>query len=60
MKYIKKCVDKSCSAYTMKDKCSKCGKEAVRPLPPKFSIDDKYVALKRQAKEAGRVEAGLI
>ena len=60
MKYIKKCTNNSCQAYTMKDNCPKCGSEAIRPLPPKFSIDDKYVALKREAKEAGRVEAGLI
>jgi H/ACA ribonucleoprotein complex subunit 3 len=47
--HIHKCI--SCSSYTLEEKCPKCGAEAILPRPPKFSLDDKYAALKREAKK---------
>jgi len=44
----------------MQDNCPKCNSEAIRPLPPKFSLDDKYVNLKRKAKEEQRQALNLI
>ena len=48
-KHIHKCT--SCQAYTLEKKCSKCGKEAILPRPPKFSLDDKYAGLRREVRK---------
>jgi len=46
---------KSCSRYTLKETCPRCGGDAVSPHPAKFSIDDKYrryrILMKRMAEE---------
>lgn len=48
-KHIHKCT--SCQKYTLKEKCSGCGKEAVQPKPPKFTLDDKYSSYRIRAKK---------
>lgn len=53
---IHKCV--SCGKYTLKENCS-CGGKAVLPRPPKFSLEDKYVELKRKVKKEELKERGL-
>ena len=58
MKHILKC--KSCGAYTLKDKCSKCGEEVLRPIPPKYSPDDKYGKYRRKVKLSSLEKDGLI
>ncbi len=49
MKHILRCA--ACGAFTMKQACPACGAEAINPRPPKYSVDDKYAALRRKAKE---------
>lgn len=58
MKKIKICPKEK--TYTLKDKCPKCGATTLITAPPKFSVDDKYANYRRQAKEKGRTEAGLL
>jgi len=48
MKHILKC--KSCGTYTIKSVCPECGKEAVTPVPAKYSPDDKYGKYRRKVK----------
>jgi len=46
---LRKCI--SCGRYTLaQDKCPYCGGELVVPHPPRFSPEDKYVALRVQMK----------
>lgn len=45
---IKRC--DSCSVYTLKDACPKCGSPTKSPHPPKFSPEDKYGKYRRMAK----------
>jgi len=58
MKHILKC--KNCEAYTIKSKCLKCGKEAISPIPPKYSPDDKYGKYRRKVKSEQLKKDGLI
>ncbi|MBT4604250.1 ribosome biogenesis protein [archaeon] len=60
MKKIHKCTNKECNTYTIKEICPKCNSKTLRPMPPKFSPEDKYADLKRQAKEQERKQKGLI
>ena len=55
--HIYKCI--SCYSYTLEEKCPKCGGKAILPRPPKFSLDDKYAALKREAKKEDFRKKGL-
>ena len=48
MKHILKC--KACGGYTIKGKCPKCGEEAVKLIPPKYSPEDKYGKYRRKVK----------
>jgi len=50
MKWImRRCV--KCGRYTLvKDKCPYCGGELVVPHPPRYSPEDKYVALRLKMK----------
>jgi len=57
MKHILKC--KSCKKYTLSDKCE-CSGEAVTPIPPKYSPEDKYGEYRRRAKKESLEEKGLI
>ncbi|MFC1704854.1 RNA-protein complex protein Nop10 [Nanoarchaeota archaeon] len=49
MKHILKCI--SCSIYTMKEKCPKCGKATVLSKPAKFNPKDPYGDYRRTAKK---------
>ncbi|MCD5409511.1 MAG: RNA-protein complex protein Nop10 [Methanocellales archaeon] len=46
---MRKCVD--CGTYTFKTRCPDCGKEAINPLPPKFSPADPYGKYRRIMKQ---------
>jgi len=41
----------SCKAYTLKEKCPKCGDRTVNPEPPKFLPTDKYGFYRRKIKQ---------
>ncbi|HZX44585.1 MAG TPA: RNA-protein complex protein Nop10 [Candidatus Nanoarchaeia archaeon] len=58
MRHILKCQD--CKTYTLKEKCPNCGKEVLRPQPPKFSPLDKYGDYRRRAKHNSYEKADLI
>ncbi|MDR3206271.1 MAG: RNA-protein complex protein Nop10 [Candidatus Methanoplasma sp.] len=45
MVHIMKCGD--CGRYTLSDVCPKCSSGAFRPLPPKYSPQDRYGAYRR-------------
>ncbi|MFH1210884.1 MAG: RNA-protein complex protein Nop10 [archaeon] len=45
-----------CNAYTLKDKCPKCGEKTLTPKPARFSPEDKWGKWRRQAKK----EQGVI
>ncbi|MFH1275643.1 MAG: RNA-protein complex protein Nop10 [Candidatus Woesearchaeota archaeon] len=47
--HIHKC--NSCNTYTMEEKCPLCLIDAPRPLPPKFSPEDKYGNYRREVKK---------
>jgi H/ACA ribonucleoprotein complex subunit 3 len=46
--------------YTLEKKCPSCGKETVIPRPPKFSLQDKYAALRRESKKEELKERKLL
>jgi rRNA maturation protein Nop10 len=48
MKHIQLCT--SCGMFTMMPRCPSCAKTAITTWPPKYSVDDKYAALRRKAK----------
>ncbi|MBU0628990.1 MAG: RNA-protein complex protein Nop10 [Nanoarchaeota archaeon] len=58
MEHILKC--KECGIYSIKNKCPKCGCEMLRPMPPKFSPDDKYGKYRRQVKSLDLKKEGLL
>jgi H/ACA ribonucleoprotein complex subunit 3 len=41
---------KNCKEYTMEESCPICGNKSIPPQPAKYSPDDKYAELKREAK----------
>lgn len=45
--------------YTLEKVCPACGKETIIPRPPKFSLDDKYAGLRREAKMEELKKKGL-
>ncbi len=49
----------SCKIYTLKKECPACGKAALLPRPPKFSLQDKYAEYRRKAKKEGLIEKEL-
>lgn len=57
MKHILKC--KSCSSYTMNEKCG-CKGEAINPRPPKYSPEDPYADYRRKAKKQSLIDKGLL
>jgi rRNA maturation protein Nop10 len=57
MSHILKCG--KCGSYTAREECG-CGGKAVSVKPMKYSPDDKYADLIRQAKRKGLVEKGLL
>jgi len=44
-----------CKVYTLETKCPKCKSETIRPLPPKYSPEDKYGEYRRKYKQAKNV-----
>ena len=51
MKLLMKC--NKCGSYTLRETCKTCGTKTIRPMPPKFSPQDKYGKYRRRAlKEA--------
>ena len=50
MKRMRKCA--ACGKYTLEQ--SHCGAGTISPHPPKFSIEDKYAAYRRAARNFGR------
>ncbi len=48
MTHIFNCKD--CNLYTLNDRCPKCNKITIRPIPPKYSPDDKYGMYRRKVK----------
>jgi rRNA maturation protein Nop10 len=46
--HILKC--ETCSSYGLNEKCS-CGGKRIDSKPPKYSPDDRWAELKRQAKK---------
>lgn len=55
--HIRKCPKDE--QYTLEAKCPDCHTEAVIPRPPKFSLQDKYSALRREAKKQELSKKGL-
>lgn len=49
----------SCQKYTLQQACPSCGGVTVIPKPPKFSLDDKYAGLRREAKREELKKRGL-
>ena len=58
MEHILKCM--GCGIYSLKSKCPNCGKDMLRPIPPKFSPDDKYGKYRRQVKSSDLKKEGLL
>jgi H/ACA ribonucleoprotein complex subunit 3 len=56
--HILKCA--SCGRYTLKEKCPLCGKDAIQPMPAKYSPEDPYGKYRREAKKSMLKEKGLI
>ncbi len=48
-----------CKKYTLKASCPACDKPTVQPRPPKFSIQDKYAAYRREEKRKELEEKGM-
>jgi H/ACA ribonucleoprotein complex subunit 3 len=46
---LHKCI--KCGKYTLQETCSKCNEQAVKPAPPRFSIEhaQKYGKYRREA-----------
>lgn len=49
----------SCRKYTLLETCSTCYATTQLPRPPKFSLDEKYIDLKREAKKEEYKEQNL-
>ena len=43
---LKKCI--KCNNYTLKLKCVNCGEETISPIPPRYSIEDRYGKYRRK------------
>lgn len=46
---LKICIN--CNYYTLKLICPKCGIDTKSPLPPRFSIEDRYGKYRRKLKK---------
>lgn len=57
MLHILKC--SGCQKYTLEKICPVCSTETFLPRPPKFSLDDKYAGLRREAKKKELAEKEL-
>ena len=52
---LAKCME--CKAYTLSDKCPKCGGKAASPHPSRFSPEDRYGKYRRRLKKLVAEEA---
>jgi len=50
MKRMRRC--KACGAYVLDRE--HCGAETQSPHPPKYSVDDKYAAYRREAAQTAK------
>ncbi len=57
MEHIHKCP--ACQTYTLEKSCPACHQETFIPRPPKFSLEDKYAGLRREAKLEELKKKGL-
>lgn len=57
MHKIQRCT--ACGTYTLSETCG-CGEKTIVPKPPKYSPEDKFGRLRRQAKEEQRKKEGLL
>ena len=48
-----------CEKYTLQETCSSCRHPTLRPLPPKFSLEDKYGKYRREVKKEELRKKGL-
>jgi H/ACA ribonucleoprotein complex subunit 3 len=55
--YIFKC--DSCKKYTLEEICPYCNKKVHKPLPAKFTSEDKYGSYRRKAKKEELEKKGL-
>lgn len=57
-KHIYKCL--KCNIYTMKEVCQTCKEKTIRPIPPKYSPEDKYGKYRRIVKKQELENTGLV
>lgn len=57
MRKIRRCT--ACGNYTLAETCA-CGEKTIIPKPAKYSPEDKFGRLRRQAKEEQRKKEGLL
>ncbi|MDY6964940.1 MAG: RNA-protein complex protein Nop10 [Halobacteriota archaeon] len=41
----------ACNLYTLKEVCPACGGDVRNPVPPRFSLEDKYGVYRRRMKK---------
>ena len=58
MNHILKCP--RCKEYTLQEKCPFCNVETYRPVPAKYSPEDRYGHYRRLAKLEERKQKGLL
>ncbi len=58
MIHIRKCP--KCNIYVLDEKCPICGERTIRPIPPKFSPEDKYGKYRRIIKRKILEEKGWL
>jgi len=49
----------ACQRYTLAEQCPACSAQTIHPKPPKFSLEDKYGAYRREVKKQKLKEKGL-
>ncbi|WP_081622996.1 RNA-protein complex protein Nop10 [Archaeoglobus sulfaticallidus] len=45
---LRKC--RNCGRYTLKESCPVCKQKTISPIPPKFSIEDRYGKYRRKLR----------
>ena len=49
-----------CRTYTLEAVCPSCHKTTSNPVPPKYSVEDKYGHYRREVKRPERMEKQLL
>lgn len=49
-----------CKEYTLREVCPLCNSKTANPVPPKYSVEDKYASYRRTGKKDDRIHKGLI